>query len=102
MSPHTSSMRNTEVKFLADNGEKTGARRGSNDGATRRISSKQEIDLNKSVDKTSLRSRSKKHSHNKSTRSKQNNKQKTEKSIFAKEKEQAVVPTKLGAKLDDD
>ena len=74
MSPHTSSMRNTEVKFLAENGEKTEARRGSIDSATRRISSKQDIDLNKSVDKTSLRSRGKKYSHNKSTRSKENNK----------------------------
>ena len=72
MSPNTSSMRNTEVKFIGENGENTGTRRGSNDGAARRVSSKQEIDLNKSVDKTSLRSRGKKHSHNKSNRSKQN------------------------------
>ena len=101
MSPHTSSMKNTDVKFVGE-GEKSRARRGSIDSGTRRISSKQEVDLNKSIDKTSLRSRGKKHSLNKSTRSRENLKQKTEKSEFAKEKEKAVVPTKLGAKLEDD
>ena len=59
MLPHTSSLRNTEVKFV-ENGVKADARRGSNDSGTRRISSKQEIDLNKSIDKTSLKSRGKK------------------------------------------
>ena len=62
-------MRNTEVKFKVENSEKKVLRRDSENSASRRSRRSSRRDLNKDVDKTSLRSRGRRQGHNKSTRS---------------------------------